>query len=227
MVAPAGRGEEAEKLGEERQRLGTVQEQEAADLSDLKISRVSKGGAFGTGTSKQEAEQGPEVISSASQVDQTFKPQGFSAHGVLPNNRLPHALLKVRSARSSGRSSSSWASPRLRTNSRTPSGTLERSYSAGSTQRETSVTPSSYGIQPKPCSAQRACLLLPLTGRPRERPRRGKSCGAPTTQACLRTRASSPRREPFPPAEYWRSLWSKKPGRRAPGEGHQMEGVVG
>lgn len=91
----------------------------------LKTYWVSKGSAFSTSVSKQEAELSPEMISryegargagvsgpgwggvspsrpwtclphSGSWRDRPFKPYNFSARGVLPDSGHLHPLLKVR-----------------------------------------------------------------------------------------------------------------------------------
>ncbi|GAB1293399.1 Phenylalanine--tRNA ligase alpha subunit [Apodemus speciosus] len=63
----------------------------------LKTYWVSKGRGFSTSVSKQEAELSPEMISSGSWRDRSFKPYNFSARGVLPDSGHLHPLLKVRS----------------------------------------------------------------------------------------------------------------------------------
>ncbi|XP_052584476.1 phenylalanine--tRNA ligase alpha subunit isoform X1 [Peromyscus californicus insignis] len=63
----------------------------------LKTYWVSKGKAFSTSVSKQEAELSPEMISSGSWRDRPFKPYNFSARGMLPDSGHLHPLLKVRS----------------------------------------------------------------------------------------------------------------------------------
>nr|KAF6479929.1 phenylalanyl-tRNA synthetase subunit alpha [Molossus molossus] len=88
------RGGQAEKLGEKER--SELKKRKLLTEVTLKTYWVSKGSAFSTSISKQEAELNPEMISSGSWRDRSFKPYNFSACGILPDSGHLHPLLKVR-----------------------------------------------------------------------------------------------------------------------------------
>ncbi|KAL6091344.1 hypothetical protein STEG23_030265, partial [Scotinomys teguina] len=95
---------QAEKLAEKER--NELRKRKLLTEVILKTYWVSKGRAFSTSVSKQEAELSPEMISSGSWRDRPFKPYNFSARGVL---LCTHCS---RSAPSSGRSSWRWGEHR-------------------------------------------------------------------------------------------------------------------
>lgn len=86
---------QAEKLAEKER--NELRKRKLLTEVIMKTYWVSKGKAFSTSVSKQEAELSPEMISSGSWRDRPFKPYNFSAQGVLPDSGHLHPLLKVRS----------------------------------------------------------------------------------------------------------------------------------
>ncbi|VTJ53960.1 Hypothetical predicted protein [Marmota monax] len=88
-------GGQAEELGEKER--SELRKRKLLTVVTLKTYWVSKGSAFSTRISKQEAELSPEMISSGSWRDRPFKSYNFAARGVLPDSGHLHPLLKVRS----------------------------------------------------------------------------------------------------------------------------------
>ncbi|KAF6097486.1 synaptonemal complex central element protein 2 [Phyllostomus discolor] len=88
------RSGQAEKLSEKEK--SELKKRKLLTEVTLKTYWVSKGSAFSTSVSKQETDLSPEMISSGSWRDRTFKPYNFSAQGILLDSGHLHPLLKVR-----------------------------------------------------------------------------------------------------------------------------------
>ncbi|XP_012889708.1 PREDICTED: phenylalanine--tRNA ligase alpha subunit isoform X1 [Dipodomys ordii] len=88
-------GGQAEKLAEKER--SELRKRKLLTEVTLKTYWVSKGKAFSTSISKQEAELSPDMISSGSWQNRSFKPYNFAARGVPPDSGHLHPLLKVRS----------------------------------------------------------------------------------------------------------------------------------
>uniref|UniRef100_A0A8C9PKG8 phenylalanine--tRNA ligase n=1 Tax=Spermophilus dauricus TaxID=99837 RepID=A0A8C9PKG8_SPEDA len=86
-------GGQAEELGEKER--SELRKRKLLNAVTLKTYWVSKGSAFSTRISKQEAELNPEMISSGSWRNRSFKSYNFAARGVLPDSGHLHPLLKV------------------------------------------------------------------------------------------------------------------------------------
>ncbi|XP_013410856.1 phenylalanine--tRNA ligase alpha subunit [Lingula anatina] len=67
-------------------------------IQEVKINSfiVTKGSKFSLTISKQETDLTPEMLSSGSWKEHTFKPYNFEALGVLPDSGHLHPLLKIR-----------------------------------------------------------------------------------------------------------------------------------
>ncbi|XP_051827597.1 phenylalanine--tRNA ligase alpha subunit [Antechinus flavipes] len=85
---------EAERLSEKER--NELKKRKLLSEVTLKTYWVSKGSAFSTSISKQEAELSPEMISSGSWRDVKFKAYNFSSKGILPEGGHLHPLMKVR-----------------------------------------------------------------------------------------------------------------------------------
>ncbi|XP_049644378.1 phenylalanine--tRNA ligase alpha subunit [Suncus etruscus] len=88
------RSGQAEKLSEKER--NELRKRKLLSEVTLKTYWVSKGSAFSTSVSKQDTELSPEMISSGSWRDRSFKPYNFAARGVLPDSGHLHPLMKVR-----------------------------------------------------------------------------------------------------------------------------------
>ncbi|KAG8190047.1 hypothetical protein JTE90_023019 [Oedothorax gibbosus] len=62
----------------------------------IKSYKIEKGPDFTTSHIKQETDLTPEMISSVSWKDKTFKPYNFAALGIVPDGGHRHPLMKVR-----------------------------------------------------------------------------------------------------------------------------------